>query len=180
MEDFLKAHPLDLPPVAVDVEQFNSKCRNALGPDILDFYRQYGLASFGGGLLQSLHPVESRELLAGWKMPPGDAYPILKSSFGTIYFKRNASMGFIDPVYQDREDKIGSLDLLLDFFLTDPQFLENSLFQDIHVQVYPRLGLLANDEIYAFVPALGLGGARSADHVEKAKMKEQLLFLSQL
>ena len=64
--------------------------------------------------------------------------------------------------------------------LCDRQALENSFFIDLYEQVSERLGVPQLDEIYAFIPAIGLGGGRSVSHIQKVRMDEEMLILSRL
>jgi hypothetical protein len=43
-----------------------------------------------------------------------------------------------------------------------------------------KLGLLTQDEMYAFVPALAFGGSRDLANLEKVKAVEHLILLSQI
>ena len=180
MEYFLLTNPLDHVIEKIDRDKFDLETKKIFGEDLLDFYDKYGKSSFGKGLIQTLNPLTSQYLLEGWQVPTVPYYPIIKTSFGSIYFKMEHFIGCLDPVHKEIETNIANIKVLLNLLLSDDEYLNSSCLKDIHKQVYPRLGMLEEDEIYAFVPALALGGARSADNVEKVKMKEQLLLLSQL
>ncbi|MNP52963.1 hypothetical protein D3C76_1473920 [compost metagenome] len=53
-------------------------------------------------------------------------------------------------------------------------------FDDLFEPARERLGTLGVDEMYGFVPALMLGGSGSLERLEKLKVVEHLLLLSQL
>ncbi|MCY1450504.1 hypothetical protein D9M71_673170 [compost metagenome] len=57
---------------------------------------------------------------------------------------------------------------------------EGIYFDDLFEPTRERLGTLAADEMYGFVPTLMLGGSDSLDHLEKLKSVEHLVLLSQL
>lgn len=57
---------------------------------------------------------------------------------------------------------------------------ETDDFDDMFEPIKKRLGIVKHDEMYAFVPALPLGGTARLDHVEKVKAQEHLIFLSQI
>jgi hypothetical protein len=180
MDFFLNINPLDKIIEKINVDSLGDNTQKILGSDIIELYRKYGISSFGKGLIQTIHPIKSQHILEGWGVPWRECYPILKSSFGTIYFIYKTKLGYLVPIYKEIEFGEMEIDLVFDLVLADTIALNNACFKDIHDQVYPRLGIVDNDEIYAFVPALALGGERSAKNVEKVKMKEHFIFLSQL
>ncbi|MNR22463.1 hypothetical protein D3C85_1394140 [compost metagenome] len=53
-------------------------------------------------------------------------------------------------------------------------------FDDLFEPARERLGTLAADEMYGFVPALMLGGSDSLERLEKLKAVEHLVLLAQL
>jgi hypothetical protein len=68
-------------------------------------------------------------------------------------------------------------------------FFESRLYRDEaldtfnqkeHKKAVKNLGILESDECFAFVPAFALGGSARTSEIEKVKLREHLLFLSQL
>lgn len=53
--------------------------------------------------------------------------------------------------------------------LDDPAFQKESLRKELFDEVQARLGAPGDDEVYAFVPALALGGSETAGTVERQK-----------
>jgi hypothetical protein len=64
------------------------------------------------------------------------------------------------------------------FFLAPS--VEGSDFFSLFRRARRKLGLLKSDEMYGFVPALMLGGSEELENLEKVKIIEHLIFLSQL
>jgi hypothetical protein len=62
--------------------------------------------------------------------------------------------------------------------LDDREFQETYLRRTLYDEVKPRLGDYGDDEAYAFVPALGLGGGEKAAGVERANWEvyQEILF----
>jgi hypothetical protein len=62
--------------------------------------------------------------------------------------------------------------------LDDREFQEAFLRRELFDQVHDRLGTHADDETYAFVPALGLGGSEDASSVQRANWQvyQDILF----
>lgn len=138
--------------------------------------------SYANGFLKFVSAPDFRHYGALWNLNPDDCFPFLKSAFGHLILFHERQYKAINPVYNDI-DLLGEqdeLDFVLDILLCDRSSLEGSFFIDIYEQVVTRLGPPTVDEIYAFVPALGLGGPRSADNVQKVRMEPQMLILSQI
>ncbi|MOA40072.1 hypothetical protein D3C78_1619060 [compost metagenome] len=53
-------------------------------------------------------------------------------------------------------------------------------YGDLFSPAKKKLGLLRDDEMYGFKPALVLGGPETLEHLEKVKIVEHLMFLSQI
>ena len=88
----------------------------------------------------------------------------------------------LDPVHNCIDSLGGKdeLDFVLDILLCDREGLINSFFIDAYEQSFGRLGAPQSDEVYAFVPALGLGGSRNPANVHKVKMEPQMMILAQI
>ena len=71
----------------------------------------------------------------------------------------------------------------LDLFfslLIDEDIRDRILRVALYDEAKERLGPPERDECYAFVPALALGGAETADSVQRVKIREHLGVLAQL
>jgi hypothetical protein len=64
--------------------------------------------------------------------------------------------------------------------LADPAWLASELDKGLYDAAVERLGPPTFDEIYAFVPALGLGGAMDPDNLERQQADVALAILLQL
>ncbi len=57
---------------------------------------------------------------------------------------------------------------------------DSNNYGDLFEPAYHRLGPLAPDEMYGFVPAVMLGGPNTLEHLAKLKAVEHLTLLSQI
>jgi hypothetical protein len=64
--------------------------------------------------------------------------------------------------------------------LEDPEWQRAFLRRDLYDQARTRLGELADDELYAFVPALALGGSEDAASLERCNWQVHQEILRQL
>jgi len=82
--------------------------------------------------------------------------------------------------------RTGSLELVQAFLesgevtLCDARYWDNALDRPTYRQARRRLGAPTRDEVYAYVPALALGGSEDVAILQKVKLREHLSFLAQL
>ncbi|MEX5216319.1 MAG: T6SS immunity protein Tdi1 domain-containing protein [Nitrospiraceae bacterium] len=139
-------------------------------------------ASYAGGFFRFIEPDLFRRYFAMWNMDPTHCVPFIKCAFGHLVFYHEEQYKALNPVHNciDVLGEKSELDFVMDILLCDRQALENSFFIDLYEQVSERLGVPQLDEIYAFIPAIGLGGGRSVSHIQKVRMDEEMLILSRL
>lgn len=139
-------------------------------------------ASYAEGFFRFIAPEYFRHYFAMWNLNPAHCMPFIKCAFGHLVFYHEEQYKVLNPV-DNCIDVLGEkngLNFVMDIMLCDRQALENSFFIDLYEEVSERLGVPQLDEIYAFIPAIGLGGGRSASHIQKVRMDEQMLILSRL
>jgi len=177
MDDFFQTYPLFEKDATKTVEP------GAQVPaELTALLDQVNSNSYANGFFKFVAPQQFRHYCALWNLNPDDCFPFLKTSFGHLIVFHERQYKAINPVYNDI-DLLGEqdeLDFVMDVLLCDRSSLEGSFFIDIYEEVFGRLGPPGLDEIYAFIPALGLGGNRAPENVQKVNMEQQLLILSQI
>lgn len=175
MENFVQIHKL----FETDQTVTHSASLPAELNALLD---QVNSNSYADGFFKFVRAEQFRDYTSLWKFNPDDCFPFLKSAFGHLVFFHDGNYKAINPVYNEIDQLAGQgeLDFVMDILLCDRASLEGSFFIDIYEQVSAQLGPPALDEIYAFVPALGIGGSRDPNNVQKLSMEQQMLILSQL
>lgn len=169
-----------------------------LPTNLIDFWREVGWAGFSNGLVWSTNPDYFSPAVESWLgesavYKQDDYVVIARSAFGEMYLwglNSGANIS-IDPLYctittsppnarvmqGKKEIAMGS------FFATKDK--ESFDFDDINEKALfkravKKLGLLEPDEMYAFEPALSIGGLAKLENLVKVKMVEHLVLLSQL
>ena len=166
-------------PTAEMLEQFQGK----LPAELLDFWQEYGLGNYGGGLLKIIDPTDYIDTLTLWLGEQEDCFPILMTGFGTLFIYRKRSetaddMCLLDIHYR----RSGSFSTGFFFFferiLPAENFAEQFLRVDLFQEASAKHGGLAENEIFFFTPALAFGGAESIQYVERgnAVVHQHLLF----
>ena len=176
METFVATHKLHeagQPVVITDA---------AAPEELTALLNQVGTSSYANGFFRFVAPQTMRQYLELFNLNSAECYPFLKCAFGHLLFYHDAEIKVLDPVY-NTVDSLGGkedFDFVMNIALCDREALESAFMIDVYEQTFSTLGVPALDEIYAFVPALGLGGNRSAENVKKSTMLVEMNILSQL
>ena len=139
-------------PTAEMLEQFQGK----LPAELLDFWQEYGLGNYGGGLLKIIDPTDYIDTLTLWLGEQEDCFPILMTGFGTLFIYRKRSetaddMCLLDIHYR----RSGSFSTgFSDFFeriLPAENFAEQFLRVDLFQEASAKHGGLAENEIFSLL-----------------------------
>jgi hypothetical protein len=174
------------------------KYKGILPSVLLEFWKEVGWGSYADGLLWSTNPEEFAPAVQAWlsgsrQFDSDDYHVFARDAFGNLYVwgKESGSCITIHPLSSSvvttepekfESDSDRELDIA-SFFVTrdkdDYDFKdhdENPLFR----RALKKLGPLDSDEMYAFEPALCLGGTAKIENLVKMKTIEHLVLLSQL
>jgi len=143
---------------------------------------QVGTSSYSNGLFRFVVPTQFRSYLSLFNLDPTECLPFLKSAFGHLLFLHGDQYKLLDPIVNSIDALGEPLDLrfAMNMLLSDREILESTFLMDVYEEVFPLFGAPTFDEIYAFVPAIGLGGSREAGNVRKLAMAAEMQLLSQL
>jgi len=161
------------------IEKYKGVLPNAL----LDEWRDYGWCAYANGNLWLVNPDDYADALQEW-LPDwchGEDLPVVfaRGPFGELLVSYQDVVGQLN-VHHGRYIEIGAdVETFLEFSL-DKGYVAEALVASLAKRVRKRIGALASDEMYTFVPALALGGTHSASSAEKVKILPQLSILSQL
>lgn len=166
-------------PTAEVLEQFQGK----LPAELLDFWQDYGFGNYGGGLLKIIDPTDYMDTLALWLGEQEDCFPILMTGFGTLFIYRKRSetaddMCMLDIHYRRSGSFSTGFSNFFERILPAENFAEQFLREDLFQEASAKHGVLAENEIFFFAPALVFGGAESIRYIEKgnAVVHQRLLF----
>ena len=158
--------------------------RFELPPDLRELLKQVGTNAYADGFFRFGTAPEFDEYLALSGLDPSECHVFLKCAFGHLifYHRRERQYQALNPV-ENAVDVLGDvqdLDFVMDIALCDRPALESSFMLDIYEQAFPGLGAPTLEEMYAFVPALRLGGPRDSSNVKKLAMRTEMRILLQL
>lgn len=147
---------------------------------LLTLWREVGRCAYGDGLLWFSDPEQFRDIVDDWvDFEPEATHVFLRTAFAHLYLWYDGSAYSLDVQRGGLSQVTDDIELLF-VLLGDEEIRERILRAPLFAEVNPRLGPLARDECYAFVPALALGGPGTPETVEKVKIREQLGILAQV
>jgi hypothetical protein len=138
--------------------------------------------SYSNGFFRFISSTAFRPILSLWQLNGDECIPFIKCAFGHLIFYHQEQYKVLNPVLNciDILGQKKELDFVMDILLCDREALVSSFFMDIYEEAFDTLGAPNINEIYAFIPAIRLGGSRSASNVRKVEMHAQMMLLSQL
>ena len=148
-----------------------------------DFYLQYlernGFKEFLDGFWWFTNPLELHEELAAFA-GSSIVFPIIRNAFGCFLVRRDNTYYHLN-VHTKNLALLGPhLALILNMTYTDDYALRDMFFFELFKPALNEVGRIAEDEMYAFAPALAMGGTVSAEGLHKVRLREHLAFLAAL
>lgn len=167
---------------------------------LLDYWRTFGFAGFGDGLLWICDPDEWAPVVAPWTenldlVMGVDAWvPVIRGAFGQFlcWGPRTGMSLRVEPVFgmifpTDKSAKMGSevrkdiqIEAAFEGISPGSLDIEGKAGGNLFEAAVAAYGPLAADEVFAFVPAVGLGGTRDVEHIEKQSAVTHVQLLAEL
>lgn len=183
----------------IPTASFCNDYKDILPDQLIKYWQQYGFSGWGEGLFWIVNPSDYQQLLKSWlEGTPfegrNDFHVIARSAFGQIFIwgENDGHCLDIQPAYGMIYPNTGAKDKLIkrgkdksiQYLFASTRKSECDLKDESEHPLFQRakekLGQLSHDEIYAFVPALALGGRAELKHLQKVKIIEHLSFLADL
>ena len=178
MTGFFDTHPLHAQPRRDDAPPL----REGTPAGLVALLAETAGQSYARGFWSFVPPTQLGRWMAPWGLAEAGCLPFLKGGFGHIVFLQGAEYKVLNPVF-NTVDLLGAaedLGFVMDVLLCDRPSLEASFLIDLYESAWPRLGDPGDEEIYALVPALGLGGPRTEAQVQLRSMASEMPLLAQL
>lgn len=165
--------------------------RGVLPDQLLEYWREHGWCGYGDGIFWMVNPQEYDGVLDSWlcgsEFETTDNYHVIaRSAFGDLYLWGEATGASLKitsilsrySVHKSKYvgDKMGKG---VQAFMVSKRMDTND-YGGLFKPALKKLGRLGPDEMYGFIPAFMLGGPDDLKHLEKVKIVEHLIFLSQI
>lgn len=173
--------------------------RGRLPDQLLAYWEQHGWCGYADGLLWTVNPQEYEAVRDAWigdtRLNGEDTYHVIaRTAFGELYCwgERSGDSLRIQPWYALAFSSAGAekyiaasrADEAIRWFFGG---LKRHYFDALDDRGRPlfmpaleKLGRLQSNQMYAFVPALALGGSATLNRLQKVSIFEQLTLLAQL
>lgn len=179
---------------AASIDKYQSK----LPPALLGYWREEGWCSFADGLFWIVDPDAYKTTLDMWLQGSGlaevDNYHVIaRDAFGSLYawgerYQRKITVSSLaggivalkNQLQKANPQPDRSLGIFLGSTRRDSLDFDDNHGKPLFQRALAKLGPVAEDEMYAFEPALCIGGKADLEHMVKVKMVEHLRTLDQL
>jgi hypothetical protein len=181
----------DVPQETID------KFRGKLPEYLISHWQEHGWCGYADGLFWTVNPEEYEDVLEEWigdtEYMERDAYHIIaRGAFGELYFwgersgtslSISAPYGLVSPGDKFKFDTPKGLEIQAGVFFAFRNRDENNIKdlnnKPLFERALKRLGKLKYNEMYGFVPALGLGGSAKLENLQKLEADVHLSILAQ-
>lgn len=150
-----------------------------LPPFYVDKISTEGLLEYNRGFWHLINPYTLTEEISDF-LDLNNVYPVVKNAFGCFIVFYNDGFYYLNLHVRNFGLLSNDLGIILNSTLPDDYALRDMFFMDYFEGALMNLGQVNHDEIYAFNPALALGGELKAESLIKVKAKEHIAFLSQI
>jgi hypothetical protein len=180
---------------AIPTEEMLAKYRGVLPDSLLEFWQEEGWCFYSDGLFWTVNPDDYAWLVDGWitslEGMPADRYFVIgRTAFGNFYCVRQHGHSVIliacpyglvmasqvalgEGMIQRATEAFfgGSSKDRFDFSDDDDR--------PMFASALAKLGTLAQDEVYGFVPMLPMGGVARVEHLQKLDLGVHVDILKQ-
>jgi hypothetical protein len=187
LHKFVDTHKPDSNTEKADKEII-SRYQEYLPKSLLELWEVNGFGLYSKGLIQVINPDLYKETFWRWLMREEDMsrLPIAMSAFGDIFYYRKLSdegdedISYLNPHTSEGGDVVWSLEMFFNKWCCDLEVISDFLAKDMFDEAISTNGKLEPNQMYCFVPALRLGGTRSAKNVDRGDAVVHLNILLQL
>lgn len=160
--------------------------RDKLPEDLLYFWTQYGFGNYGKGLLKIVEPSGYMDSFYTWLGKEDfSKLPVLVTAFGDIFYYRkladeNEDVSLLDIHYRQINVCDYSLSGFFEDYIVEEEIINKVLRKSLFEESVDKLGLLNDEEIFYFQPALIAGGAEEIKYIDKGSASVHQLVLFQM
>ena len=166
--------------VATVPQEVIKKYKDQVPTELVQIWEEDGLGTFLDGYLKVINPDEYFELVQETYFRGDISIPIFATAFGDIItLEKKKYLGII-------KYKEGTFDIFLENlshfikFLPDKSFTDDYFELSLYHEAVEKYNVLDYAEFFGFVPLLALGGFKDVNHLNKVKIYEHILLITQL
>jgi hypothetical protein len=174
------------------------KYQSKLPAALLGYWREEGWCSYADGLFWIVDPDAYKATLDMWLQGSGlteiDNYHVIaRDAFGSLYawgerYQRKITVSSLaggivalkNQLQKSNPQPDRSLGIFLGSTSRDSLDFDDNQGRPLFQRALAKLGPVAEDEMYAFEPALCIGGKADLEHMVKLNLEVHLMILDQL
>jgi hypothetical protein len=176
---FHAAYPPDPLRVPFDATSHADAARRVPAP-LLAEWQANGFGGYGGGFLWTPDPLQPCFDPADWRALDGSGIEILRSAFADLFVWQGGQVLWLNVLNGKATALTSNVELLFESTLLWKPFRADTLQERLFKTARKKHGALAPDECYGFAPLPALGGAMTAQHVVKVKLREYVALAAQV
>ncbi len=151
-----------------------------LPAEIIYLLRTYGISNFLDGFFWIINPEEYQDVLDEIYVPlKNPDVCFARDAFGGLYVWDDDSIIYVDIRFNYSKVIGRNPSIFFNSKMTDWTYLSNEVKEKNFEEARQKLGALADDECYGYVPLLALGGSEKVENLRKVKIKEQVSIVAQ-
>ena len=157
--------------------------RSTLPVELTEFWKTYGFGTYMDSYLKIINPNEFQDSLnEAFDNPNNKEIVFAISAFGDYFLWTGNAIRLVKFRYGTYSiiENGDDMSWFFDMDLADDQYVKHNLAKSHFELAKERLGELAYDECYGYVPILAAGGPEKVENIQKLKLREHILIISQL
>ncbi len=160
-------------------EELIKNYQNSLPNELLRVWKEYGFGTFLKGYLKIINPDEYNDLLEISYQRHNNAVPFMVTSMGDILiWEKNKYIKSLNY----RKGYVEVISAGFDYFFEDLLDMDD-IGKELQWRPYPdavkKYGEPTYDECFGYVPLLGLGGSEKVGNLQKVKLREHVLLITE-
>jgi hypothetical protein len=179
-EKFFESHP-EFTTIGRPLKSELDSYRSKVPEELIYFWEQYGYGNFMNGYLKMVNPADYQGFMEETYsvfLQPATVFAV--TAFGDILIWEKQWVTQINYRRGESDNQGNHIDFLFNRILGNWKNVEPAMNAEQFRPAVERLGEPAFDECFAYVPALALGGSEKVENIQKVKLREHLMILSQL
>jgi hypothetical protein len=148
---------------------------------LLELWQKEGFCGYDDGLWWFTPPDRLDEVLKSFLPNMLDAHVLARTAFGDLFIHSvNNKISVFSPRLKEMVLTDEEFEFFFEVLLINEEFKLDILEKELFNQAQKKIGPINHEECYGFLPPLKLGGNFSLENLEKVKLMEHLMILSQV
>jgi len=149
--------------------------------EIIFLLKTYGISNFLDGFFWIINPKEYQDILDEIYIPLKNPHICFaKDAFGGLYIWEDNSIFYVDIRFNYSKVIGRKPSVFFNSIMTDWSYFSNEVKEKNFKEAQEKLGKLADDECYGYVPLLALGGNEKVENLQKVKIREHISIIAQM